>query len=41
MIYGDLAFVLPAFEQALLYSDKGAYTAVYYLNIDMLYDPFM
>ena len=33
-----MAFVLPAFEQALMYSEKSAFVAVYYLNIDMLYD---
>ncbi|CAG5099585.1 Oidioi.mRNA.OKI2018_I69.XSR.g16591.t1.cds [Oikopleura dioica] len=34
-IWADMAFVLPAFEHALLYSDKSAFVAVYYLNVDM------
>ena len=37
-IWADMAFVLPAFEHALLYSDKSAFVAVYYLNVDMKFD---
>ena len=40
-IMGEMAFVLPSFEHALLYSDRSAEVSVYYLNVDMLYDAFI